>query len=431
MHKGVSFSSELPSQEERAARRAAAAKAAEQEWEAAHKPGLHTTAQGYTPPATEAKSPENKKVAFVKQVSPPKGIFAPLARELQRDEDSTGRALAGTPEKKAAEQSPGNQGGDGSSEDEDAASDDEDEDSDDEMPAGQAQPLIEEYFSTPRENLAEAAIHGALKTRLIRLFPDRITVHKAQANKRPEQTIWLRHLESVSLNRLEDSPDELPFRLHLCTPWATLKLYSKEHAKQFLDAVVGSTEHAAGCGKGRFAQPLGLASAVLTYSRYADGGAAAAGRRAAQVAGGLAAGQAGKEALRGAELTHSGTLLKKGRGRRGYAQPWRSRFVELRADGYLAYYSGPHERPAEGAPPDPSKSLDISGATIVSVPQPHAGRQHAFQVAAPSIAASSAIYCRRVPSSAIECHRVPSSAIECHRVPSSAIQCHRLPRTVL
>ena len=241
-------------------------------------------------------------------------------------------------------------------------------------------PLQECFFELEEGGL----MGGKLKTRLFRLYSDRMTVHRAAA-ARAEATHWLRHVESATLHRLDAEDEELPFRLHVCTPWHTLKLHSNgEHAKLFLDALVGATQHAAGCargGRGRFGQPLGLSKAVLCYSRYTSAESAAGGRKADHVVGGLASGQGAKEALSGAELTHSGTLLKKGRGRRGYGRPWRSRLVELRSDGLLAYYSSQAERPADGALPDASKAIDIGGASIRALkPADAAGRSHAFVV---------------------------------------------------
>lgn len=238
--------------------------------------------------------------------------------------------------------------------------------------------------TTLQEAFFEAEMGSRLRTRLFRLHSDKITVHKA-ATVRAETTLYLRHVESATLHRLDAEDEQLPFKLHIVTPWQTLKLHSSGgDAKRFLDALVGATQHAAGCGRGdrgKFGQPLGLSKAVLEYTRYTDAASAAGGRKADHVVGGLASGQGAKEALSGAELTHSGALLKKGRGRRGKAQPWRTRLVELRADGLLAYYSGASERPADGALPEASKAIDVAGASVrVLAPKEADGRPHAFEL---------------------------------------------------
>ena len=116
---------------------------------------------------------------------------------------------------------------------------------------------------------------------------------------------------------------------------------------RFLDAVVTASESAAGRGRGKFERALGLQSAVLRFARYADDAESVDGGRAKQVAqavedeaaGGGKGGKGGGGKGMDFEFTMTGNLHKKGRGRRGWKQPWRERFVELRADGLIACVS--------------------------------------------------------------------------------------------
>jgi hypothetical protein len=176
--------------------------------------------------------------------------------------------------------------GDGSDEDDIWAESDEEH----EEPSGTPTALYEAYFHTPREG-ASAAVFGSLKTRLVRLTDQKLTMHKSET-ARPELTVWLKHVTEATLQRVEGDEEAMPFRLLLTTPWRTLKLLSEgASAKILLDHLVSATEHEAGRGTGRLGQPLGLQTAVLHYSRYADAAAAAGGRKADQLLDGVAAGQ--------------------------------------------------------------------------------------------------------------------------------------------
>jgi hypothetical protein len=50
------------------------------------------------------------------------------------------------------------------------------------------------------ESRLGSALYGSLMTRHFRLYQDRITIHRSETDKdskRPESTIWLRHVAEV------------------------------------------------------------------------------------------------------------------------------------------------------------------------------------------------------------------------------------------
>ena len=194
------------------------------------------------------------------------------------------------------------------------------------------EPLFAAFFETPREGLLSGT-----KTRHFRLHPDRISVHRSERDKRAESTIWLRNVAEASLQQLETGP--LPCRLHIVTPGRTHKLFSAAGtAREFLDALVRASEHAAGRGR-RYSEPLGLQSAVLHYSRYADAAAAASGAKPVAVARTAASGGASKDAVEATERSHKGTLqVARVQGGR---VSWRQCLGELTHTGVLKLYNVP------------------------------------------------------------------------------------------
>ena len=117
----------------------------------------------------------------------------------------------------------------------------------------------------------------------------------------------------------------MPFQLHLATPYRAHKMLGKdERARGFLDAVVQATEQGAARGKrGRFAQPLGLQSAVLRYARHGGEGS----QQVVQVVQGLQGGLGADKAMAALDVTMSGELLRKRKGKAAWKDTaaWRHR----------------------------------------------------------------------------------------------------------